>query len=169
MKFDLEKLLSENKTEKGNDDFPEHKVRFTDDKRTEARLLAIQAVFMHATSEDKSTSGVITESLEYFGLKSVHLDKKLFVKIVEKAIGNKDDVIKEIETNLDESWNFERLDDVVASILITSIAELLLKETPIEIVISEYMALSRAFVEQEQIAFIHGVLGSVAKKYNLGE
>ncbi|MCP4354530.1 MAG: hypothetical protein GY793_02630 [Proteobacteria bacterium] len=169
MKFDLEKLLSENKTEDGKDEFPEHKVRFTDDKRTEARLLAVQAVFMHSTSEDKSVSGVITESLEYFGLKSAQMDKKLFAKIAEKALSDKDTIIKEIEEHLDESWSFARLNDIVASILVASVAELFLKETPVEILVSEYMALARAFVEQKEVSFIHGILGSVANKYKLGE
>lgn len=168
MKFDLEKLLEKN-SNKIQDEFPEDKKRYTDDKRTEARLLAIQAVFTSLKS-DKSVSGIINESLEYFGLKSAQLDKKLFVKIAENALNNKEEIIKEVEINIDSnSWSFERIDPVTSSILITSIAELFMKENPVEIIISEYMALANAFVEKKQIAFIHGVLSSTINKYNLGE
>lgn len=167
MKFNLQDLLNQYGTQKSSDDFPEDKVRFTDDKRTEARMLAIQAVFT-SLSEEKSTVALINESLEYSGLKSAHLDKKLFAKIAEAALNSKDNAIEEISLNLNETWTFERIDQVTAAILITAIAELLLKETAVEILVSEYMALANAFTEEDQTKFIHGVLASVIKKYNLG-
>lgn len=167
MKFNLEQLLSKQTNVKGEDDFPEEGKRFTDDKRTEARMLAIQAVFMYFASEDRTAAGIINESLEYFGLKAAQLDKKLFAKVVEKAIADKEAIIEEIQNNLDETWSFNRLEDTTSSILITSVAELMLKENPKEIIISEYMALANAFVEKDQASFINGVLASVIKNYNL--
>ena len=167
MKFNLQDLLNQYGTDKTTDDFPEDKVRFTDDKRTEARMLAVQAVFTSLT-EDKSTTGLVNESLEYCGLKSAHLDKKLFVKVAEKALDKKDTLIEEITLHLDESWSFARIEQVTAAILITAISELMEKETPVSIIVSEYMALANAFTEDDQSKFIHGVLASVIKKYELG-
>jgi len=166
MKFNLQDLLNQYGSQKSLDDFPEDKVRFTDDKRTEARLLAVQAVFT-SLSEEKSTTGLINESLEYCGLKSAHLDKKLFAKIAELALNNKEQAVEEISLNLDETWTFARIDQVTAAILITAISELMAKEAPVQILISEYMALAHAFLEEDNSKFIHGVLASVIKKYNL--
>tara|TARA_Y100001960_G_C14772881_1_gene881226 strand:+ start:3972 stop:4478 length:507 start_codon:yes stop_codon:yes gene_type:complete len=167
MKFNLQDLLTQYGTQKNLDDFPEDKVRFTDDKRTEARMLAIQTVFT-SLSDEKSATGLINESLEYSGLKSAHLDKKLYVKIAENALAKREDAIEEISQNLSDTWTFARVEQVTAAILITAIAELLAKETAVEILVSEYMALTYAFVEEDQAKFIHGVLASVIKKYNLG-
>lgn len=167
MKFNLQDLLNQFGTKKTADDFPEDKARFTDDKRTEARMLAIQAVFTSLSTE-KSVAGLVNESLEYCGLKSAHLDKKLFVKLAENALNKREEAIEEISSNLTEDWTFARIEQVTAAILITSISELLLKEAPVEVLVSEYMALSYAFVDQEQAKFIHGVLASVIKKYELG-
>jgi N utilization substance protein B len=166
MKFNLNDLISQYSKVKNADDFPEDKVRYTDDKRTEARLLAVQAVFT-SLNEEKSTTGLINESLEYCGLKSAHLDKKLFAKVAENALNNKDNAIEEITLNLNETWTFARIEQITAAILITAIAELLAKETAVEILVSEYMSLANAFVEEDQAKFIHGVLASVIKKYNL--
>jgi|TARA_Y100000590_G_C15160347_1_gene803306 N utilization substance protein B len=166
MKFNLNDLISQYSKVKNADDFPEDKVRYTDDKRTEARLLAVQAVFT-SLNEEKSTTGLINESLEYCGLKSAHLDKKLFAKVAENALNNKDNAIEEITLNLNETWTFARVEQITAAILITAIAELLAKETAVEILVSEYMSLANAFVEEDQAKFIHGVLASVIKKYNL--
>lgn len=169
MKFNLEELLAKQTKTDSNDDFPEDRKRFTDDKRTEARLLAIQAVFMFLNSEERTVSGVINESIEFAGLKSAQLDKKLFSKIAEKAIKDKDIIIEEIEKHLDESWSFQRLEKVTSAVLISAIAELIMKETAPQILISEYMALSHAFLEEKEAAFIHGVLAKVIQTYNLGE
>jgi N utilization substance protein B len=166
MKFNLNDLISQYSKVKNADDFPEDKVRYTDDKRTEARLLAVQTVFT-SLNEEKSTTGLINESLEYCGLKSAHLDKKLFAKVAENALNNKDNAIEEITLNLNETWTFARIEQITAAILITAIAELLAKETAVEILVSEYMSLANAFVEEDQAKFIHGVLASVIKKYNL--
>ncbi|HAG52209.1 MAG TPA: hypothetical protein DCL21_00280 [Alphaproteobacteria bacterium] len=166
MKFNLQDLLNQYGSQKSLDDFPEDKVRFTDDKRTEARLLAVQTVFT-SLSEEKSTTGLINESLEYCGLKSAHLDKKLFAKIAEQALNNKENAVEEISLNLDESWTFARIDQVTAAILITAISELMTKENPVQVLVSEYMALAHAFLEEDNSKFIHGVLASVIKKYNL--
>ena len=166
MKFNLNDLISQYSKVKNADDFPEDKVRYTDDKRTEARLLAVQAVFT-SLNEEKSTTGLINESLEYCGLKSAHVDKKLFAKVAENALNNKDNAIEEITLNLNETWTFARVEQITAAILITAIAELLAKETAVEILVSEYMSLANAFVEEDQAKFIHGVLASVIKKYNL--
>lgn len=167
MKFNLQDLLDQYKSQKVSDDFPEDKVRYTDDKRTEARMLAIQTVFT-SLSEEKSKAGLVNEALEYSGLKSAHLDKKLFVKIAENALDKKDDLIEEISTHLDETWTFARIDQVTAAILITAISELMAKQTAMEILVSEYMALAHAFCDKDKANFVHGVLASVIKKYNLG-
>lgn len=167
MKFNLQDLLTQYGSQKSTDDFPEDKARFTDDKRTEARMLVIQTVFTSLSSE-KSTTGLVNEALEYCGLKSAHLDKRLFVKIAENALNKREEAIEEISQNLTDTWTFARVDQVTAAILITAISELLVKENPVEVLVSEYMALAHAFVEQEQANFIHGVLASVIKKYELG-
>lgn len=168
MKYNLQDLLNQYGSQKNLDDFPEDKVRYTDDKRTEARMLAVQTVFT-SFNEEKSTTGLINEALEYSGLKSAHLDKKLYAKIAENALNNCDNAVQEISLNLNETWTFERLDKVSAAILITVISELLAKETAVEILVSEYMALAAAFVEPDQAKFIHGVIASVIKKYNLAD
>jgi transcription antitermination factor NusB len=165
MKFNLQDLINQYGNPKNLDDFPEDKTRYTDDKRTEARMLAVQTVFT-SFAEEKSTTGLINEAIEYSGLKSAHLDKKLFAKIAENALNNKDNAIAEISMNLTDKWTFERIDQVTAAILITAISELTAKESPVEVLISEYMALAYAFVEDENAKFIHGVLASVVKKYN---
>lgn len=168
MKFNLQELLAQYNSKKVEDDFPEDKARFTDDKRTEARLLAIQAIFM-SENTDKTNIALINESIEYFGLKSAYLDKKLFVKIAEHALNNKDSIIEEIKLNLDESWSLERIDPVAKAILIMAVAELQLKQASAQVIVSEYLALSSAFLDEKQIKFINGVLASVIKKYNFAK
>ena len=166
MVFNLKDLVAQYGKKVNADDFPEEKTRFTDDKRTEARLLAVQSLF--ASKEFEGSAELLVNSMiKYSGLKSSHLDKKLAAAIINYVMANAAAINEEIALNLDEKWTLDRIEPVAKVIIQAAVGELKLANADSKVIVSEYMAIANSLLDLTQVKFINGVLATIISKYEL--
>lgn len=147
-------------------------------KFTNARLLAVQALYAHAVSEedwDKITSRfllgelgaqLITENSrgdeEYITIESA--DAELFTQIMKAARDHQTDIEAALRTALSEKVLYERLELTLQCILQAGIAEFYANpslDTPI--IINEYVDIARSFYDGSEIKITNAVLDRFAK------
>lgn len=80
---------------------------------------------------------------------------------------NKEDIIKQIISNLKSDWELERISKVNISLLKLAIYEMLYKKIPYKVVINEIVELAKKYGEDTSASFINGVLATIVKKNNL--
>lgn len=80
---------------------------------------------------------------------------------------NKEDIIKQIISNLKSDWKLERISKVNISLLKLAIYEMLYKKIPYKVVINEIVELAKKYGEDTSASFINGVLATIVKKNNL--
>lgn len=147
----------------GDDVFPPENGPLTEDRRTEARLCAVQATYQ--LIEHNLSVHDIKNDFETVELKNRNADKKLFSSIFAYIETELDALKQMISGQLAPGWTLERLDPVVLSILITATAEFFAKpETPATVIIDEYMKITAAFNDDQNVGFVNGMLVSLAKK-----
>lgn len=136
-----------------------------------ARLAAIQA-FYQMIYHHQTASAVIQEFVtlrfpvktDYTCLPNVVLFQKLLLAADEK----KDDILVLIQNFLVAEWSYDRLDDVMKSILYISTVELLerLSDVPAPVIITEYVQITASFYAGTEVSFVNGYLDRLAR--NLG-
>lgn len=98
------------------------------------------------------------------GAGAVDIDEAMFSALVSGAVDQQAIIDRRIAERLAQGWRLERLDAVVRAILRTGVTELLrFRETPIEVVIDEYVEIARMFFDGPEPGFINATLDSVAK------
>ena len=82
------------------------------------------------------------------------------VKGIEKEAKN---IIQEIEKNLKEDWEIDRISKINLALLKLGIYEIKYKKLPYKVVINEVVELAKKYGEETSKVFINGVLASVVK------
>lgn len=146
-------------------------------KYTNARLMAVQAVYAQAQSgEDwnklisrfllEEVGGSVIEgdgkSEKYVVLEPA--DKELFASLVQYVRDNEDNLKETVQASLSENLQKTDLDPVLLALLKVGIAEFYVNadlDTPI--IINEYVDLARSFYEGAEVKITNAVLDKVAK------
>ena len=150
------------------------KLRFTN-----ARLLAVQALYAHAAG-DEDWDKIMSRALlgELGGQALVEEDKTeayvtlpeadsgLFTRIVQAYREHADDIDSAIKTGLSEKISFDRLELTFLCILRAGIAEFYADtDTDAPIIINEYVDLTRSFYEGAEIKIVNAFLDRFAKVF----
>ena len=83
--------------------------------------------------------------------------------VVEGIENNSTQINLEIEKNLKEDWNINRISKINLSLLKLAIYEIKYKELPYKVVINEVVELAKKYGEETSKIFINGILASVVK------
>ncbi len=142
------------------------------DRRTQARIAAVQALYQ-LSATDAAPDDVVDE----FHLHRMReagpaaaADKALFEEIVRGACGDRAALNRMIGESLSENWSLERMDRVLVALLNAGAWELLGRaETPARVVIAEYVDVARGFFDKREPAFVNGVLDRLARILRSGE
>jgi N utilization substance protein B len=136
---------------------------------TAARLAAVQALYQMevggASPEavmHELTSGRIPAAEA--GPADVEVDRALFKLVVESAVAEQARIDTEIARALAEGWKLERIDSVARAILRSAVVELWGRDTPIAVVIDEYVEIAKDFFEGPEPGFINAALETVARR-----
>ncbi|MBP5344130.1 MAG: hypothetical protein J6Y85_03570 [Alphaproteobacteria bacterium] len=145
-------------------------------KYTNARLLAVQAVYAQAQSGEEWNSLISRFLLEEVGGqildkvgKSEQMitlepaDKELFAKLAQYVRDNGDSLMETVNATLTESVKAGGLDLILISILKVGVAELYVNQdldTPI--IVNEYVDLARAFYDGPEVKIVNAVLDKIA-------
>ncbi len=136
--------------------------------RTVARLAAVQALYQMEVS-GVGVEAVVREFSDHrFGrdLEGEQLadaDEALFGDIVRGVVAEQARIDQAVVKRLAENWKLDRLDATVRAMLRAGAFELIFRDTPVEVVIDEYVELAKAFFDAKESAFINGALDAVAQ------
>ena len=138
--------------------------------RRVSRLAAVQALYQMELS-GATTADVISDFADgklpresEASLTEMEGDLDLFKLIVEKAVDRQATLDRAIARRLSEGWRLERLDAVARAILRAGAAELeQRRDTPVAVVIDEYVEIAKAFFEGPEPGFINATLDACAR------
>lgn len=136
-----------------------------------ARLGVVQALYQMEMA-GASTADVIADfdagklpRETEAGVLSSEADMALFKRLIDAAVNRQNTIDRAIARNLSKGWRLERLDAVARAILRAGAAELeQCPETPIAVVIDEYVEIAKGFLDAAEIGFINATLDACAKE-----
>lgn len=135
-------------------------------KRTLARLACVQALFQIEQTETSASSVVLEFLSRRLKDKESSLSKAdttFFAKLVEGAWKDRERNDEMIRGTLKQGWSLERIEPVTRAILRASLFELFETQTPTPVIIDEYLNLTHDFFDDTEVAFVNGVLNTLAK------
>jgi N utilization substance protein B len=139
--------------------------------RSAARLAAVQALYQMevagATTADvleEFRVGRLPRETEASFSES-EPDRDLFDLLINAAVDRQRTLDRAISRQLSQGWRLERLDAVARAILRAGAAELEQQpDTPVAVVIDEYVDIAKAFFEGLEPGFINAALDSCARE-----
>ena len=135
--------------------------------RRNARKVAVQAVFQFFFSKEDINK--ILDQFCSYRIKEIKNYKKKydinFLKnIVTGVYKNEKKIIKLIESNLSQNWLIDRVDLTMQAIISLAIYELIhFKDTPLEIIINEYVSIANKYLDKSNTGFVNAILDNIAK------
>lgn len=155
-------FVSELDWDNGEDAFPPENSGLTGDSRTEARLCAAQSLYTCVVMKRDARD----VAAEFEGkLNKRKADKKLYRAIMAEAGEGMERYQTLLEAELQEGWEWHRMDPVLRALAVAGAAELTANaDAPVAVIISEYLNISKAFVTPDEVSYLNKTLDSVAKK-----
>lgn len=138
--------------------------------RSVARLAAVQALYQMDVA-GAGVEAVVREFADHRfggdleGAMLAEADEALFAEIVRGVVAEQARVDAAVVKRLAKGWRMERLDATARAILRAGAWELLRRpDTPVEVVLDEYIELARAFFEgTAEPGFLNAALDGVAR------
>jgi transcription antitermination protein NusB len=154
---------------------PQRKPVGLGERRSAARLAAVQALYqMDLTGKRLET--IIREFERHWMGKEIEddhykpADGAFFRVIVQGVLDRQKRIDPAIDELLAKGWPLKRVEAVMRAILRAGAYELMLMpDTPVKVVISEYVDIARAFFEKEETAMVNAVLDRLARDARSGE
>lgn len=146
-------------------------------KYTNARLMAVQAVYAQAQSNEdwnqlisrfllEEVGGTVIEGKgkeqKYIDLEPA--DKELFASLVQYVRDNQENLAETVKASLSEHLKKAELDAVLTALLKVGVAEFFVNPNlDAPIIINEYVDLARSFYEGAEVKITNAVMDKVAK------
>lgn len=128
--------------------------------RRRGRFAAVQALYQ--LEQRQSTVETVISEFNIHRFPKIHedpIDLELFQRLVEGTHEHKEDLNALIAATLTETWRIERLDAVLRAILRAGFFELQYElETPVGVIINDYVEITKEFFNGREPAFINGAL-----------
>jgi transcription antitermination protein NusB len=145
------------------------------ERRSAARLAAVQALYqMDLTG--KGLDAIIREFERHWMGKEIEDDQykpadgAFFRVIVQGVLDRQKRIDPAVDDLLAKGWPLKRVEAVMRAILRAGAYELMLMpDTPVKVVISEYVDIARAFFEKDETAMVNAVLDRLAREARGGE
>lgn len=149
-------------------------------ERSTARLYAVMADYQ-LTHSDETVDMVINdfifsasqensgESADFTfpGIEGINLSNASidwFKELIQKISDNRKDIDSEIKKNLDKKWTFNRMNPVLIAVLRAAVCEILFYQNiPSPVIFKEYDNVAKAFLSDEEVSFITGILNVIAR------
>lgn len=148
-------------------------------KRTISRLMAIQIFYQFEFYlENKPLEAIIDDVVDNYTIDSDQptssyrdkVDLDFLKNLLTAANISVDQVDLDIEKYLKDGWNLEKLPDIILYILRFGAIELkFMHDTPLKVVVDEYVDIAAGFFENKKITFVNGILENLAKEYRAQE
>ena len=91
--------------------------------------------------------------------------KKFIKDVTEGTLERREFIEETLVKNLENDLNLKKTDKILKIIIFAAVFELLYKHnTPIKVIISEYIKTSEFFLEQSQIKYVNAILDKLSKQ-----
>ena len=136
--------------------------------RSVARLAAVQALYQMEVS-GVGAEAVIREFADHRfdrdieGATMAQADESFFADLVRGVVESQADIDPAIVARLAANWRLDRIDATARAILRAGAYELIRCDTPVEIVIDEYVDIAKSFFEGPEPGFVNGALDGIAR------
>lgn len=138
--------------------------------RSAARLAAVQALYQMEVA-GASTADVIADfdtgklpRESEAAVTGTEGDPDLFKALVESAVARQNTIDRAIARHLSKGWRLERIDAVARAILRAGAVELeQVVDTPVAVVIDEYVEIAKRFFEGPEPGFVNATLDACAR------
>ncbi|MGL5116047.1 MAG: transcription antitermination factor NusB [Beijerinckiaceae bacterium] len=140
------------------------------ERRSAARLAAVQALYQMDLTQ-KGLNDIIPEFERFWLGKEIEgdlykpADGALFRVVVQGVLDHQRKLDPLIDTALSDGWPLKRVETIMRAVLRAGAYELLMTpDTPVKVVISEYVDIARAFFEREETNMVNAVLDKLARE-----
>jgi N utilization substance protein B len=137
--------------------------------RSVARLAAVQALYQMETG-GAGVETVVREfrdhrfAADLEGETMAAADEPFFGDLARGVVAAQGDIDRAIVARLASGWRLERIDATVRAILRCAVFELLRRpEIPREVVINEYLEITKSFFSGPEPGFVNGLLDSIGR------
>ncbi len=136
-------------------------------KKSAARLGAVQALYqmdMAATP----LNDVLAEfeshwlGLDVVGIEFPEADRRLFRSVVEGVLNAQRQIDPLVDGTLSKGWPLKRVEAVLRAVLRAGAFELMAKDPPARVVITEYVNVAGAFLDRDETGMVNAVLDTLA-------
>ena len=132
-------------------------------RKHNARIAAVQALYQMEIT-NRGATGVIEEFLEHRLHQTEAFDQTLFARLVGQVVEHQDQIDEAIRARLSGSWRLSRLDTTLRALLRCGCCELLIApDTPVAVVLDEYVQIAKAFFDPKESGFVNATLDGIAK------
>lgn len=131
--------------------------------RRQSRILALDLLYSYEVSGDKDPHNTLNKFLSFvddLDLTPFEYAKILFIYSHENLSTIDEQLISVID-----NWSYERVSVIDKCILRIACAEMLMKDVPVNVVIDEFLEISKEYGEVKSSIFVNGVLDKWYKKY----
>lgn len=136
-------------------------------KKLATRFFVVQAIFQMEISGQNSSTIIKEFKTHRFGEKFDNYqmhdgDKNLFSNIIKMILRHQSKIDQTTDKILSDNWPFERIDPTLRAIFRASSGEALLAKTPPNVIISQYVDITRAFYPNgKEISFANAVIDKI--------
>lgn len=137
--------------------------------RSVARLAAVQALYQMETS-NAGVETVVREFTDHRfdrdldGESLAAADEAFFAEVVRGAVAEQGPIDRAIARRLASGWKLERVDATLRAILRSGAFELMRRpDVPVEVVIDEYLEITKSFFDGPEVGFVNGALDAIAR------
>jgi N utilization substance protein B len=132
-------------------------------QKINTRLLLTQILYQQHLRQQPLPVVVKEYLLHHLNANPKHYHRDFFDAMVDFLTDQHASLEKKLRTYETESWRYERMDPVLLGILMVGMAELLAQpETPTNVIIHEYIELSKDFLTDKDAKFVHALLDKMA-------
>ena len=138
--------------------------------RSAARFYAVQALFQMEASGQSAPSVLREFSAHRIGAEGeeetwIEADHKYFAALVDQAVDNQARIDQMTDRALVAKWPIDRIDPTLRALFRAAGAELVGKDTPPRVVITEFVQIAQAFFpEGKESKFVNAVLDHMARE-----
>jgi N utilization substance protein B len=132
-------------------------------QKINTRLLLTQILYQQHLRQQPLPVVVKEYLLHHLNANPKHYHRDFFDTMVQFLTDQHASLEKKLRTYETDSWRYERMDPVLLGILMVGMAELLAQpETPTNVIINEYIELSKDFLTDKDAKFVHALLDKMA-------
>jgi N utilization substance protein B len=141
-------------------------------KRSNTRLAVVKALYASDISNringNKSAAELTFDIISYYNESDegkVRLDEAFLANIIAGVCGNLPDLDKSLNKHIGTGWSLERLGPVLRSVLRAAVYEIMsLPETPLKVIINEYVNITHGFFDEKEVSFVNGILDKIGRE-----